>query len=238
MPAREIYQQLPAFPATGMKLDNDVHSLKAGDVTFAMNYVLGFRNNKTPYYSFIESNDINTVLPKGNVYLGSCALEDRGRCIFSVVNNISEIGVMRDGVYTMKVQAPLGFKANFPIQAEAKKNLRGETYVYWVERNNPFRYMNLDNPPLVGGVLNVEAINVFRNYKTPYVQVTDVTSGGVLLAGSYYVSVQYADANGNGLSRWFTPIGPIPIYRDSISQPYEFISGSPVSEPTGKAIKL
>jgi len=239
MPAREIYQQVPAYPALGMKLDNDVHSLKAGDVTYAMNYVLGFRNNKTPYYSFMESNEINTVLPKGNVYLGSCALEDRGRCIFSVAGAISEIGVMRDGVYTMKVQDKfLGFKANFPIQAEAKKNIRGETYVYWVERNNPFRYMNLDNPPVTNGILNTEALSVFRNYKTPNVAVTDVITGGVLIAGSYYVSVQYADANGNGLSRWFTPIGPIPIYRDSINQSYEMISGSPASEPTSKAIKI
>lgn len=232
---------LREYPIVGLNLDIDPMSFKDGEYSYMLNGCLFDTSGKAPFARMYKGNRLVCSIPFGYVYNGSVNIAQDETCLFLVNPSTgeSEIGLF-DGVHynTVVSDVRLGFRINKQIQAIYYKDFNGQKIIMWVSEGSPIRYMNLTEPPLLNGSLDIDALNVFKKYQYPQLRVSEIVSGGRLLAGSYYLSLQYADENGNGLTSWSTPVGPVHIFRDSITQPRDYINGSPDREATDKAIKI
>lgn len=136
------------------------------------------RANGTP------TNESGTVgianFPADLRVIGSTVLNNDVIIFFS--NNIShEIGVLSNlDTYTTIVNSvALNFNIGFPIQAEARKDFKGNRIVYWTDRKyNPPRLLNLDN-------VNLEDLNVFLTSTIPVVEDITVLETGNIPTGVY-----------------------------------------------------
>lgn len=228
-------------PQIGLNLTADPVAFKPGEYSYMLNGCLYDTKGKAPFARMYKGTVPIAILPAGYYPIGSANIAQREVCLFLVNPSTgeSEIGLF-NGRFYQKVanHSGLGFKINKQIQAVVDEDFNGSKTVIWVQADAPVRSMDLNKPPILNGELDIDALNVFKKYTYPNLAITDITSNGRLLAGAYYIALQYADENGNGLTSCTTPIGPINIYRDGVSQPVAFMNGSPDREPTDKAIKL
>lgn len=232
----ELVKTEGTSPVMGMNLSDDPQSIKEGEVTFALNAFI--KNGK---YRTLRANKFIKSLPAGFMYLHDVKIDSDNLLLFLVnpITNVSQIGIFVNDNYTPKItDIGLGFRIDKPIQAQIKKSYKGEVIVYYTDNNKPMRRINITNPPLISGVLDTTAIDIYQDYVIPNIRIQSVTNNGALLSGTYFVIGQYADANGNALTAAFTPVGPIPIVKDSIGGSYDFIEGSLSNIETDKAINL
>src|SRR5690606_34397002 len=75
-------------------------------------------------------------------------------------------------------------------------------------------------------------------YVNPCIIFDSISEDGFLKSGGYYITGQYADSAGNGLSACFPLIGNIPIFSRSVSESHDMIVGMKSGETTTKAIKI
>lgn len=225
-----------AQPVYRMNLNQDPQQLKEGEVSFALNAVA-----HSSYYRNARANQPNTLLPAGFDIMGEAIVNSVTKVLFLVnpFTNVSQIGLFIDTYYETKISsALLNFSLAHQIQAKAKVRYDGHIIVYFTDFNNDMRCVDLNNIPLIGGDIDLDAISLFQNYTIPDYRVSEVTGNGSLLSGSYFLTCQYADANGNPMSAWFTPVGPVPIVKDSITQSPDILDGIISNQGTDKAIKM
>jgi len=225
----------------GLNLSADPSTLKEGEYTMLLNGCLNSTEGRTQYVRMYAGNMFRSKLSDGYYPIEQIPVNHKEICIFSVnpTTGDGEIGVFDGRLYTAVANSvELGFDIRSQIQAVIDEDFNNHKSVMWVQQDKPVRFMDLNNPPMINGVLDVDALSVFKKYSYPEVKIQEVLNNGRLLAGSYYVSVQYSDENSNGLTSWSIPKGPIYIYRDAISQPKNFINGSPDREITGKSIRI
>ncbi len=236
-------------PLLGLNTTSDPSILKPEELTYALN-----AKSENPFYSNYEGNKLFNefkLLKPGYSIIGDCLLNNDDTCIFAVNPSDtdetgsynSEIGILsKSGTYSTKVNNYcLNFSISSQIQAKYKTNVFGERVVYWCDNHrNSMRNLNLDNIPTLDDNITFDcsAINVFRNYKIPLIDLNQVSSNGALVAGGYEFSMQYADANSNPLTPFIPATNVIPIYKDSISDPYKYINGDDAGTQTGKSIEL
>lgn len=231
-----------SFANAGLNLSTDPMSFRDGDYSFMLNGAVHGIEGKNPTARMMRGNIFSSYLPSGFYPINGnkVPISQNRECIFSVHPGTGEgqIGIFDGSAYTPVVSSKnLGFKITNQIQAVYDKDFTDKEIVIWVDDLNDVRFMDLRNPPLLNGQLDIDALSVFRQSDYPNLSVSEITNNGNCLAGGYYFSFQYSDANGNGITTPTTPIGPIPIYRDSISS-WDIINGSPDREPTSKAIRL
>lgn len=234
-------QNTAEVPQVGLNLSADPTSYKEGDYSYMLNGCLSDPDGRNPFVRMYKGNRMIDKLPPGYFPIGNTNVAQKDVCLFlvNISTGDSEIGVFNGSKYTKVAgSTKLGFKIHKQIQAAVDENFNNGKTVIWVDDNNDIRHMDLNNPPMLNGELDIDALNVFRKYEYPQATIAEIASGGRILAGSYYISLQYADENGNGLTACTTPVGPIHIYRDNLAQPKPFINGSPEREPTDKAIKV
>jgi hypothetical protein len=223
-------------PVVRMNLNDDPLLVKEGETSFVLNGVVG-----NSYYRNAKGNRKNTTLPGGFFLIGEAPINSTSKVVFSVKTSTGEgqIGIFKDKTYTVKYTSTLfNFKINKQIQAKAKISYKGEIIVYFTDDYNPMRRIDLSNIPQILGDLDTDSINVFQNYDIPNIQIRPITNNGSLLSGSYFIIAQYADANGNALTAWFTPVGSIPIVKDSTSDSFDYVEGIKSNQPTDKAIPV
>lgn len=237
----DIQQTVVESPRIGLNLVADPLALKPGEYTHMLNGTLYDADGKAPFARMFRGNRKAASIPAGYYPVGNANISQRETCLFLVNPSTgdSEIGIF-DKVSYRKISGSLklGFRIDRQIQAVVDEDYNGAKTVIWVQVDAPVRFMDLNNPPMLNGELDIDALNVFRKFSYPGVTVSEVTNNGRLVAGTYYISVQYSDENGNALTSASTPVGPINIYRDPISQPIAYINGSPDKEPTDKAIRI
>lgn len=228
-------------PQSGLNLSGDPSALRPGEYTYMLNGCLSDIKGKNPISRMYKGNRLITHLPAGFFPIGNTTIAQTDTCLALVnpATGDSEIGVFDGFKYkTIASSKKLGFRIDRQIQMVSDQDFNGGKTVIFVGEDYPIRYMDLNNPPMLSGELDVDALNVFRKYSYPRAQVTEVSNNGRMLAGSYYVSLQYSDENGNGLTSCTTPVGPFFIYRDSVTQPKAFVNGSPNREPTDKSLRI
>lgn len=235
-----------ATPVLGMNLQNDPSVIKAEEVTYALNAY-----TKNPFYANYNGNELYFDLiansKPGYMIINHLHLNKQD-IVYWLVNpsikdsegrNASEIAILNNKkeYRTVLNSFSLNFSINFQPQAEYKSNVLGERIIYWCEKtHNPMRFLNVDKP--YDGSFDINITNIFRNYNIPDITVLGVNSNGVLPAGSYQFSIQYSDVNGNEVSPFIPSTNPIPVYRDNITDNYDFINGNTGGTPTGKSISL
>lgn len=232
----EIIDSTGNVPFLGMNLSSNMLALKPGQASYILNGV-----PKSGVCKNARSTKKAITLTPGFKYISSCTLTGTTKLIFSKhpSTTVCEIGIFDSlqNTYTTVIASKLfNFQLTKPITGKVKIAYNGNRIVYFTDGFNLRRRLDLDNIPFVNGDIDIDSINVDSKYNIPQIKIEKVVDNGALQSGSYFVFGQYADANGNGLTSMFTPVGAIPITRNGNSDSYAFIEGIASGQPTNKAI--
>lgn len=126
-------------------------------------------------------------------------------------------------------------------------------YVYFVDGNNPLRFIYFDfdsdrnlvlqdrfkvvtgfdpdncNQPIYSNELDCNKIRYNPNYTLPEVSFIEDVSGGSLKAGTYQVLLAYSDFLSNPLSKYFSETAPYPIKTKNITIDTDYITDRALS---------
>lgn len=236
----------------GIQMDADPLTMQDGEYSYALNCGIVNRQGFEPFIGNMESNIFTAALPLGYMVVGNRKL-DRNDVVLMIVNTVgdSEIGIFNKGVYTKVVHDNnLKFNIRKPITVKFKTNYKGERIIYWTDNDQPPRWMNLDKPNFLkvlgpdnctlvdSNELDLDFMKIFKDYYPPCMKIDVITEDGNLKSGGYFITSQYADAAGNGLTECFPLIGDIPIFESSTSQTSNDIVGIESGKTTSKSIKL
>jgi hypothetical protein len=143
-----------------------------------------------------------------------------------------QIGVLNeDDNFIILVDNPdLGFSLNFPIDAEARKNFKGERIVYFVDGKNVPRAINLD-------AIDFENSALFFTYTIPTIDLKGVVEEGSLPTGIYQFAARFVTGEGNSTS-FGIPSNPIPIVDEPRSVGRDNYDGALPQTGSTKAIKF
>ena len=189
----------------GLSRDANPIDQPVGSYRYAKNMVLDMAKNAI----VSESGDIILSNLGQNVnasIIGFCVLDSMEIVVFlSTTFGNSEIGVVNTdtGNYTQifndsPCNQKLNFNLNHPIEAEYKINATDNTSVYFTDDFNPPRFINLNEPPVATPSLNIEvAFNLFPILeKYPKATLVEVTNGGTLNIGTYWMTCQLVSRDG------------------------------------------
>lgn len=216
--------------STGMNMDNSLNQLPKGILTYALNAAVENFDSNGISYQNEPSNEFCLEFPNNFVLIGKHFIAEKNKHIFFITNPETgdcEIGYMfnNDCQYHTIVSSPcLNFNINNPIHKVVHKITNCTTEIYWPERGNPRRYMNIDSPPWKlaenstlcdpiydVGNLDCNQLKLQPNFNIPEITVSKIISGGNLTAGSVQFSIQYSDASGNGYTSYYSVTNPCPI---------------------------
>ncbi len=233
----------------GLNLDNTVNQIAKGKLTYALNATVENFDSSSVNYQNEPGNELCLQFPTGYQLIGSHFINEKNKHIFFITNpdtGDSEVGYMdnNDCVYRTYINAQcLGFDIDFPIHKVVHKITNCSTEVYWTDRRNPRRFLNLDELPLKikpgTDVCDGETINevdcnklkVQPNFSIPELEVVEIRNGGDIPAGTVQFAFQYCDVSGNGYTSYYSVTNPTPISNTHIITP-DF------NYPVGKSVIL
>lgn len=219
----------------GLNLDQSVNQIKPGTLTYALNAAVENFDANSINYQNEPGNELCISFPNGYSLIGSHLITEKNKTIFFLTNvstGQSEIGYMEnnDCVYRKLVNANcLNFNINHPIHKVVHRITNCTTEIYWTDGFNPRRYMDIDNVPYVTEIipnscsvltldeLDCNKLKIQPNFKIPQLDIIDVVSGGDLIAGTYQFAIQYADAQGNPYTSYYSVTNPTPIADPNIT---------------------
>ncbi len=133
--------------------------------------------------------------------IGSINLSDDDIIFFSTNNVKSEIGIGNSTTceYSKIYNDDcLNFNDNFPVIGESKKDFQKGTIVYFTDKNNPPRRIELKN---INKIKNCDDIRIFRKIEYPCIDIKK-GQGGNVPNGMYSVAIAYV-VNGQVFSDWY-----------------------------------
>ena len=223
--------------SVGLNMDNVPSQIGKGQLSYALNAVLeNFDDNSVNYQNEL-GNELCLTFPDEFVLIGHHFIPERDKHIFFLTNpktKASEIGYMvnNDCEYRTLINAScLKFDVHYPIHKVVHRITNCSTEIYWTDGLNPRRYLDIDNLPYTlasGSILcdpvyttelDCNQLNVQPDFDIPIVKIADVTNTGDLKAGTYQFAVQYADAQGNPYTSYYSITNPVPIGDPSIVTP-------------------
>ena len=222
---------------TGLNLDQTLNQIPKGKLTYALNAAVENFDANSVNYQNEPGNELCVTFPSGFVLIGTHFIQERSKHVFFITNpetGASEIGYMdnNDCIYRTYVSAPcLNFNINHPIHKAVHRITECTTEVYWTDGINPRRYIDLnpENLPyvLIGGTpacdpvysneIDCNGLNVQPDFVIPQLDVTRITTGGDLQAGTYQFAIQYSDPAGNPFTSYYSVTNPTPIADPSIT---------------------
>lgn len=232
---------------TGLNLDQTPNQIQKGRLTYALNAnIENFDSNSVNYQNEL-GNKLCVSFPEGFVLIGEHFIVEQNKHIFFITNpstGDSQIGYMEnnDCQYRVLVNAPcLNFSIDYPIHKIVHRITNCSTEIYWTDGFNPRRYLDINDIPKIlrsGSPLcspiytddvDCNQLKIQPNFNIPVIKVTDVISGGNLIAGTYQFGVQYSDPSGNPFTSYYSITNPTPIAD-------EFITSTNFNYPVGKSI--
>jgi len=235
----------------GLNMDQSVTQIPKGQLTYALNAAVENFDSNSVNYQNEPGNVFCLSFPDGYVLIGEHFIPERNKHVFFITNpdtGGSEIGYMdnNDCIYHTYVNAPcLNFNIDHPIHKAVHRITECNTEVYWTDGLNPRRYIDL-NPenlpyilisgtpacdPIYSDQIDCNGLNVQPNFQVPQLEVTNITTGGELIAGTYQFAIQYCDANGNPLTSYYSVTNPTPVADPSLTTPN-------FNYPVGRSIEL
>jgi Leucine-rich repeat (LRR) protein len=213
----------------GLNMDSSINQISPGQYTYALNSSIENFDSNSFSLQNEEGNELCLVFPKEMVLIGRHFIGEKNKHIFFLVNpdtNSSEIGYMdnNDCLYHTLINAScLNFDTTHPIRKVVHKINNCATEIYWTDGFNPRRYLNIDDipkllkygsdlcDPAYSDELDCNQLLIQPNFSTPTLSITDVISGGNLIAGTYQFAIQYSDALGNPYTSYQSITNPTPI---------------------------
>src|SRR6478736_819470 len=221
----------------GLNMDNSLYQVQRGQLTYALNATLENYDSNSSNYQNEPGNVECLQFPDGYLSLGNHFIPEISKHIFFLVNpdtGGSEIGYMEnnDCIYHTYINTScLGFNINYPILKAVHKITNCSVEVYFTDALNPRRVLDLNNlpyktidspsqcDPVVTSEIDCNKLNVQPDFTIPQLEVTSVTNGGSLTAGTVQFAIQYSDANGNGYTSYYSVTNPTPIANPRITTP-------------------
>lgn len=142
--------------------------------------------------------------------IGTINLANDDIVVFSTNNVKSEIGIGNSSLCTYsKIYGDdcLNFNDGFPITGESKNDFQKGTIIYFTDKRNHPRRIELKN---VGKIKDCDDIRVFRKVKYPCITTTKGQSGN-MPNGMYSLALAYV-VNGQVFSDWYGISNRQPLY--------------------------
>jgi len=242
------------FASGGLNMDQSINQIPKGQLTYALNAALeNFDANSISYQNEGSNvpclNENNQFFPLDYILIGTHFIQEKYKHIFFLANPVtgdSEIGYMNnnDCNYRTLVNAPcLNFNIVYPIHKVVHKITNCTVEIYWTDGFNPRRYLDINNVPyklredsipcdeIYTSELDCNQLKLQPNFKIPQIEITNVVTGGNLIAGTYQFAIQYSDASGNPYTSYYSVTNPTPIADIQIITP-DF------NYPVGKSIVM
>lgn len=233
----------------GMNLERSVAQIPKGTLSYALNAVVENFDANGVSYQNEPQNELCLEFPTGYQLIGSHLIVEKAKNIFFLANpetEGSEIGYMdnNDCIYRQLINADcLDFSVNFPIHKIVHRTTNCGTEIYWTDGNKNRRFLDLDKLPfkIKPGTnvcdnetipeIDCNKLSVQPNFSIPSLEVVDVVSGGNLTAGTVQFAIQYADAQGNGYTSYYSVTNSTPLANTQLTTPnFDY--------PVGKSVVL
>ena len=214
----------------GINKDVDPNLLSKENPTFVLNAVRGSSKGDANSYQSEPGTTICYSLPKGYKVIGNVNGQGNESFILISNNQFSEIGIVKDCVYTTVVTTEcLGFKTNQPITGIEFRIIRGcERKIYWGDGVNPDYQFNFDQIEAyrTNNAWDCDKFKDDQEATIPNINLVSVNDfGGNIDSGLYYFSIDILDASLNIVNTSYVSPGT-PIYRKAVSGLYTDIHGS------------
>jgi hypothetical protein len=216
---------------TGLNMDLSVNQIPKGALTYALNAALENFDSNSVNYQNEPGNDFCLNFPSGYQLIGEHFINEKGKHIFFLANSStgdSEIGYMdnNDCIYHTFVNAKcLNFSIDHPIHKVVHRITNCTTEIYWTDGYNSRRWLDLENITSIYTiapgtdvcdnetipVIDCNKLKIQPNFNIPNLLVTDIITGGNLIAGTYQFAFQYSDSLGNGYTSYYSVTNPTPI---------------------------
>jgi len=222
---------------TGMNMDNSINQIPKGALTYALNAAVENFDASSINYQNEPGNEFCLQFPQGYQLIGEHFIAEQNKHIFFITNpdtQQSEIGYMDNNncIYNTYISAPcLNFSIQYPIHKIVHKITNCTTEVYWTDGLNPRRYLDLTNLPykIKPGTdvcanetipeVDCNKIKIQPTFDIPQLEITDITTGGALTAGTYQFAIQYCDSIGDGYTSYYSVTNPTPITNTKLTTP-------------------
>lgn len=239
----------PTQAVIGLNTESVITQVKPGELTYALNAMVeGFDGMAVTYQNEIGNVECVTF-PEGYKVIGVKNVTQLDTVYYFLTNpttGFSQIGysTLNSCVYNVLIDDnnALSDKLNFsilhPIHKVEVKTTNCSTQLYWTDKFNPRRYIDINNLPwkesggsLIVGQIDTNKMKVQPNFRVPKLTAEEVNIGGNLVEGTYQFAIQYADALGNGYTSYYSVTNEVRIFLDNkISQNF--------NEVTNKSITL
>ena len=181
-----------------------------------------------------SSNYLCSVVPDGYSIIGKIRLSGGTWAIFSTDDTDSEIGLFNEDRCTYEKlvnDACLNFKTTNLITGSSKENFDCSRHIYWADGLNPDRHLNINDIPYISQdvpepgnpdcivsqpitplQLDCEKIRLEPIVDNLAFKVTEGTTSGELLNGSYYVAGAYLK-NGVRVTDYSLPSNVVGLWK-------------------------
>lgn len=214
---------------TGLNLDSSIDQVGPGRLTYALNATVENFDSSSVNYQNEPGNEFCLVFTPGYRLIGEHFIPEKSKNIFFLANpdtGGSEIGFMdnNDCTYRVLINADcLNFNISNPIPKIVHRITNCTTEIYWTDGVNSRRYLDIENipykliagtpscDPVYGNELDCNQIKIQPNFNIPNLDIAKIENIGDLVAGTYQFAIQYADANGDELTSYYSVTNPTPI---------------------------
>jgi hypothetical protein len=228
----------------GLNTDNIISQIQPGYVTDALNAVNSSFDGHGVTYQNEEGSILCVTMPDGYKCIGLKNIIQLGQTWYFLTNPItgySYIGYVAENTCTfipvlddsVPGSDPLDFNIDHPIHKVEVKTTNCSTELYWTDKFNHRRYIDLGNLPWKTGTTNqidTNKMEVQPLFSIPDITPSSISIGGSLIEGVYQFAIQYADINGNGLTSFYSVTNPVSIFLESkISADYNLQTNYAIS---------
>lgn len=239
-------------------LNTDIHPINLDGstaYTFALNARQESEDGGQVNLTNEPSNTIAVSFPEGYSVIGVKNIQEINKTIYFITNNIeskivyvnnedtyvldnidslsdeSTISTNPVATYTEIVSSKcLNFNINYPIHEIEYRITNKSTQIYWTDKFNPMRWLDIDEIPLVNGELDCNALRIFPDFIIPKVKIESSQDGGSLKAGAYQFFVAYANSKTEELSEYYSATNPGGVWSNELRTELSFV--------TTKSVKL
>lgn len=229
----------------GLIQDTTEYNQPPHSYRYALN--MSFESNSGDMFAIGSESGNKLKLKVGKTIIGTQLLPDEQLLLYSTDETVSEIGIYNlvTEEYSVLIQSTcLGFSSKYPIRSLMRIRKGCERIIYFTDRHNPYRSINLDDlSSYTDDVDNANALDnwdcdkfkLSPNYKIPNINLVSVNdAGGSLPVGTYVISLRYLDSDLNP-SNFLYSTNPIPIVDEPLSGSYASIDGGLPEVNTGTA---
>lgn len=248
--------RVPVYPyapvSVGLNTEGVITEVNPGQLTYALNAnVQNFDGNSITYQN--DCANINCLtFPVGYNIIGVKNITQLKKVMYWLTNPItgdclvlySDNDMCTFNTYlddTIPGSDRLGFDIAHPILKVEVKTTNCSTQVYWTDRWNARRYMDLNILPwkdsIIGGIvtpivgqIDVNKMKVQPNFSVPDIDATTVNIGGTTIEGTYQFTAAYSDILGNVYTSYYNVSNPVRIFLDGkTSQNFNEVTNKSIS---------